>query len=761
LLMKRLWFVIALAACSELGDVDRDRCGNGVVEPARGEDCDRGIADDPSCGAPGAAAECRLLCGPLVTGEPSCPAGAVCGADGVCHAPDHSFAVTADTRWTARSLLVGDTTGDGFPELVGVSDQEIVALLGAPDGTYAASLAVPNLPVFDEPRMSDITGDGAQDLTIPVGFGLYSLAGDASRVLEPLFQNSFPVPGEGRVVAASIDHFLFDPSGQIPGPIPNAETLAALRVPMGPGCPQPQGCEVVLLGDAGAPMPAGTSLAQIADDTIPWAWSPGADNQRFVAALAFPDDPMTGADEGGVYLYRGNLTTSPPTLTPVGLSPVQGAVRGRAWFADVDGDGMVDLLASTSVFGNASVSVSYGRADGAFEAPAILVGGGGPTRLGTDALHWGDLNGDRQADFVSASGYVQINACATRAANCFARALTTERAWVDARILDVDGDGKNDIVAHGAGAIVVDVLRNTGLPAVWNEAPLTVPGAIRALRAGDFDGNGSGDVAIVTTTPGVAASDGLYVAYGRRGDGLAPVTYMGYVGTHVAIQPTTSLIPNRFDTITDLLVLAERGGARGAALVLGSTSQRMIGPLIPLGNDANVELAIVEGVVSLPIDGDGTDDVICLVSQLFDDGASGAVARVFTSSADGALTEVTPAAGVTLETTDFFLRGARWVTVPARGGDPAFIVGVDLAGRAAAIPITCGGGTCTAGTMQPLTDAAGAGDPVDLDAVDLDGDGDLDVVAAFRPCEDAPQSPAPHVRVWTNQGGYASATQLA
>ena len=749
--------LVALAACTDLGDVDRDRCGNGVVEPARGEDCDRGDADDPDCGAPGSISECRLLCGSTIEGSPTCPAGAACGADAVCHAPAGTFGVSSEMRWTARSLLVGDTTADGYPELVGVSDEEIVALLGAPDGAYAAALSVPNLPVFDEPRMSDLTGDGVQDLAIPVGFGLYSLAGNAFSVLDPLFQNSFAVPSTGRMVTANVDYFFTDPTGQIPGPIPNAETISVIRVPMGANCGQPAGCEVVLVGDTPTALPVGRKLNQLAGDTIPWAWVPGAENQRFVFALAFADDPMTVVDDGGVFLYRANLTVDPPALSALGQSPTSGKVVGRAWLADVDGDSYQDLLATTLAIGNPSVSVSYGRGDGAFETSGILIGGPGPSPPGTDAVEWGDVTGDRKADYVSGSG-IQINQCATRSSNCFGTALVSDRDWIDARIVDVDGDGRNDVVAHAQGAIVVDVLRNTGLPAVWNEAPLTVPGAIKALRVGDFDANGSGDAAIVTTVPGLDASDGLYVAYGRSGDGLAPPTYMGYVGTYVSMQPATSLLPGRFDNITDLVVVGERGGTRGAALVLGSTSQRMVGPLIPIG-DGDADANIVEGIVTLPLDGDATADVICLISEFHNDGRSESVARVFTSSADGALTERSAATGVTLETSSFLLRGARWVTVPATKAEPAYVIGVDSVGRVAAIPIVCTGAMCGAGALQDLTGAVRGGESTDLDAVDLEGDGDLDLVAAFKPL-DGPTPPS-HVRVWMNDGGFSASTQIA
>jgi hypothetical protein len=751
----RSWLALAaavLCGCSELGDVDRDECGNGVVEPSRGEDCDVGDAEDASCGAPGTAFECRILC---VEAGATCPAHSVCGADGVCRAPDGTFGVTADTRWTARSLLVGDTTRDGLPELVGVSDQEILSMLGTPDGTYAAQLSVPNLPVFDEPRMSDINGDGAKDLTIPVGFGLYSLAGNPLTVLEPLFQNSFPVPGTGRLVTASIDHFIFDSTGQVPGPIPNAETLAALRVPAGPQCPTQGGCDVLILGDTGAPLPTGRTIDQIAGDTIAWTWIPGQENRQFVAALAFADDPATPALDSAVYLYTGDISVDPPTLSVGASTATYGTPEGAAWFADLDGDGQNDLVVATRAFGNPSLSISWG--DGAtFLAPTRLLGGLGPSQNGADPVAWGDLNGDGQADIVGRTG-ITMTRCAARSCT-FQNTLVAEHAWVEARVADVDGDGQNDVVARADGAIVVDVLRNSGLPAVFNESPLTVPGAVKAVRTGDFDGNGSADVAIVTTTPGVEASDGLYVAYGRGGDGLAPVTYMGYVGAHVAIQPTTSLIPGRFDTITDLLVVAERGGSRGAALVLGSTSQRMIGPLIPIADDADITSAIVEGVVSLPLDGNATDDVICLITEGRANLEQRGVARVFTASTDGALTEATPPAGVTIETANFFLRGARWVTVPARGSAPAFVIGVDFLGRVAGIPITCGSDDCTAGALLDLTGADRGGDPVDLKAIDLDADGDLDLVGAFRPFEGDPSSASTsQVRVWLNDNGFAAA----
>ena len=99
---------VLLASCTDLGDVDRDQCGNGVVEPAAGEDCDGSVG----CGAPGTEPACRVLCVPEAAS--TCPGNAACGIDGACHAPGGSFALSAGVAWTAPHLLIADTSGDGY-----------------------------------------------------------------------------------------------------------------------------------------------------------------------------------------------------------------------------------------------------------------------------------------------------------------------------------------------------------------------------------------------------------------------------------------------------------------------------------------------------------------------------------------------------------------------------------------------------------------------------------------------------------------------
>ena len=80
-----LAIVFVLAGCSGLDSLERNVCGNGVIEP--GEDCDSSSA---SCVA------CAVVC----TAAKDCPtADYTCGVDGFCHAPGGAFsAPTAPMR---------------------------------------------------------------------------------------------------------------------------------------------------------------------------------------------------------------------------------------------------------------------------------------------------------------------------------------------------------------------------------------------------------------------------------------------------------------------------------------------------------------------------------------------------------------------------------------------------------------------------------------------------------------------------------------
>jgi hypothetical protein len=743
-----LFILASVAACTDLGDVDRGRCGNGVVEPGRGEDCDRG---DATCGAPGTTVECRLLCGPSVEGGAACPDGGACGVDGVCHAPSDQLEVTMSGAWTARYLLAGDTNGDLYPELVGVGDNLLDVRLGGPDGTFAQSVTMPNLPLYDVPRAADVNGDTLTDILVPVGIGFYSLVGDPLTALQPIFQDSFSFPTSGAMVMTSVTFTIGTGNNEVPA----TESLAAMHMDQSPQCPIAGGCDIILLKDAGVAMPAGRRTEHIIQDEIAWANVLSQPASHIVAAVAFGDDPSTPiVDESGVFTYEGDAVAN--TFAATGQITLPGKVTGGAWLSDLDRDARADLLVSIdSPFGEA-VMVAWGRAGG-WDAPVYLVGGPGPSQGPGTPLAFADLDDDAAADLITKDG-IWFTSCILRTCT-FIPGSSQDHDWRGAVVADVNGDTNADVAGFTRGGAIVDVLLGTGARGFWNQAPLAAPGDVTMMRSGDFDGNGVGDLALVTSPFDVSGADEIHVVYGRASEPPSAPTYMGFVGTVVAMDVAQAPLPGRQDTIDDLFVVSERASGRGIAVVIGSTSRRMIAPLIPTALDDDFN--IVESVLAMPLDGDAIDDVVCLLTSIDTSSAGSEVAvrsslRVYTSDAAGTLTERTMQGGVPVDSEMFALSRALWTAIPAKGGVAATIVGVDLVGRAVAVPITCAGTSCALSEPTRLLTGAEMGEPTSLHTADLDDDGDLDVIATFRAVDDQPGG----ALIWHRDGASFGTAQI-
>ncbi|HEV7558784.1 MAG TPA: hypothetical protein VGO00_25105, partial [Kofleriaceae bacterium] len=83
---------MALAGCTDVPNIGDGVCGNGVVEPTSGEDCDR---PDAVC-----TSTCHFACDPsadcsqLGIDGTCCPDGFSCGANHECRAPSGTFDAT-------------------------------------------------------------------------------------------------------------------------------------------------------------------------------------------------------------------------------------------------------------------------------------------------------------------------------------------------------------------------------------------------------------------------------------------------------------------------------------------------------------------------------------------------------------------------------------------------------------------------------------------------------------------------------------------
>ncbi len=244
-------------------------------------------------------------------------------------------------------------------------------------------------------------------------------------------------------------------------------------------------------------------------------------------------------------------TTTPGAATPsfaVQQTFATGSNPSAVATADINGDGEPDLIVANNGSGNVSVllnTTTPGATTLSFAAQQTSATGANPTSVAV-----ADLNGDGALDLAvanSASGTVSVlfNIAATGAATPSFSAQQTfavEAAPTSVAAVDINGDGKPDLLVANGGANTASVLLNVTIPgaatagfaAEQSFAAGTNPVAISAAdinRDGQPDlvvtNAGSGTVSVLLNTavasniaPGFAAKQDFASAYDPVGLGV-------------------------------------------------------------------------------------------------------------------------------------------------------------------------------------------------------------------------------------------------
>ncbi|KAB2899258.1 MAG: hypothetical protein F9K40_10465 [Kofleriaceae bacterium] len=754
--------VVALVACTELGDVERDECGNGVVEPASGEDCDGA----EGCGEPGTEQACRILCSDTV----ACPGNAACGLDGVCHAPGGTFALATTVPWTTPHLLVADTSGDGYPELVGVGAQHVDVRLGARDLSLSALPVIPSPPLAGTPQVADLEGDGDADITLPVGLGVFSLSGSAATVLDPFFYNSFDAPADGRIVANAVEFANF-----ISVPLIAAHDVAS-------------GMSILLFpGDdstAVALFPTGRTVDELVGENLPvGTLVTGSLNVRAVAL------PFTTGRAIALYdvTLAASLTIAPRAAV---MLPLATEVKNGAWFADFDGDGHQDLVVSVEAGGVEALAVAWGNGNGgvvdsagaANQATVVwradrdqdgqpgLDGALEPVMVAQVTDNLLVLGDENDADVIAAGGLYTTH-CVFRNQCALHLLRASTRPWSGAIVSDLNKDGLPDVAAFADHQTGIDLLLNTTTTLLFNDAIVPTQNAVERLITGDFNGDAIEDLAYVDAILGVPFTDALSVAYGQYlGPPSTPVA-MGTVGEMIA---GGGLLANGFvggfDYIDDIVLVTDRqvGGEtrRGAAFLFGSTTRRMFAPLLadplPL-EDRAVSSSVVAEVFTIDGNGDPYADLVVLTETVYGPSAASGEetagvtvphARFFVGQSDG---QVDEAGAIDLSIVASGVGGAHWIGADVIGSPIDEAVG--LRGDGGLVIVRLDGGCTGPACITPVAPPEELADPTGFRAVDADDDGDLDLLAVMRN-RGLSTARGSQLVVWWNDDGF-SPTRIA
>lgn len=718
---------VLVAACTSFDALDRGVCGNGVIEP--GEDCD---SNDASC------VRCAVVCS-----KPSdCPnEDYACGVDGTCHAPGGALGqpITAGA-FQVDDYTVSDVDHDGTGDVLGYSKTSIVVrhgdaagALGAVDSTVTPSQSGPA-------AFGDLDHDGAKDITIVTPDGLVSYT-SAFRTLQPLAVQSLIIARDQtaldvrmlfRMSAVTLGGFVVDAENRV------YVLVVDLLAPDNGLVEQPCLARNGSLTTATF-SPSNVDIYEARQDVF---------STDFVVTLKSGTGPSAKLCVLAIHkdtFGQGQITD----ITPTNAAPLQ----QKPILADLDGDadpcpGVVSSDGGPGALrwwrGQMVASRCTLRATAqplGDPLPAIDGFTPGATLIGRAPLEPPIAAAAKDMLVFSDGLYAFVPFQAA-----FTNVYRSSRKLALVATGDVTGDGKSDTVFAAENDDDLDVLLRT-VNSLGNDAfqllRLDTASQVTTLTLGDYDGNGYADIAY---TEPIADFQRLMVAFGTPDRPLAPVQLGAFTGT---ASLTRLEFPDHVDQnslASDLAVLQPPANGHGATLtILHGSPQRT---LLPYFDPRAAKDSLFRGAVVGQFAGDPSHgDVLAIAPPAPDSPSQAGAIGVWTvpgtdSGIDGTETAGRVASGLANcvggSTGGLCTHDTAYLAFPI-AADKDVAIGIDRATdpHAAVLdPWAASATSITATAVPAITSVLPAGNAVrSLHAADFDGDGALDLIAAFAPAK--------------------------
>lgn len=596
------------AGCKPWAQIAADECGNAVIED--GEDCDTFSPGSSRCRPPGSVGECHFDCKPDSAGNrASCPSGWGCDQDSICRQPTGDFQrpIISDVR-SVGEVFAADWDADGRTDLVtsepsnNLSETRFTFHYFDERGSVEQSVSFP-LGLIN-PSVGDLSGDGRADVLFSNG-RVGALLGRADRTWIPQAFTSYRVEGSRVRVQSVLDASIENVSAFV--------ALTKIDGRLGLFTQDPQSAVLRALRFIEDPIETLTGfvsgdLLEDPEDApcreLCLAWS-GA--TRFLLVNACRRESDTHEIE-----WRERAESTWIELDP----PAQ--ISSRPLLADVDSDGHLDVLIGTG----RGPYVAYG--DGNELTSAVAVGSDqrGPhevwNSLDEMPLAVGDFTADGISDFVFSKALVSTSRAPDGSTAYEPLLVNKSEAWTVGQIVDLNADGRLDVVAASHDALNITFLRNRG-DADFTELSLPTNGPVLELEQGDFDADGVADIAYVEAAPGVtqaSANTGhdLAIVFG----GTSPTPSAVRAADIANVESLSVVTEHRISGIVVSSSTAQDDGPNGLVTLLEGDGERV--PLAQyqlnrFSSDNSIAPAFALAQVSGSFRGSEHRDVIALAAQ--------------------------------------------------------------------------------------------------------------------------------------------------
>ncbi len=567
-----------LAACADLPPITPEVCGNGIVD--EGEQCDSFADPDLGagplrCGPAGGIHACTYVC--EADGDPLCPSGWACAADGRCrHASGTYDEASGSPRpFVANGLALGDVDGDGSLDLIGHRVTGLSVAFGSPGGELRGDISRSTDVQVGIPAFGNVDPDPTTDMVIPAVSGLIGLRGQSDRTLAPIVYSSVAFDDAPRFVPVNfaespIQLLVFREGDMQLYDEDNGVTVATRALPDG-------------------------HLAYDVTDAPLLDLDASGEPELFLGLM--------GADRIWVY------TINPSSIAPVGELPLPGLLNAGPRLGDFNGDGYLDAMVAIQeavelpagpcydpmggppmstwervaiAWGNPITGVDSFVVDPLFDTmlPSCCGGRSWPAAIG-------HLDGDSLFDVVG-----EWAACVQNAAGVFEpRFFGVSFGWQQAGVADFNRDGLADVAALDYQGLDILLGNGTGL---FSRYRTDFDSGATVLKIGDFDGDFFSDAAV-----GVGSRVELFFG-SVQGGPAGPVTVAprrsGQVNAvELAVLDadlTSDLVVSTVETGDGMLPPGGEPplvGSSSLAFLRGSTQRSMLSPFeLNTGNGAEI-----------------------------------------------------------------------------------------------------------------------------------------------------------------------------